>query len=97
MKSIEIYNIKNNNREKGMDSVDNQSDRVEAIETRIFTARCYILWGVFHRDKWKSASDRRVYCNGKPQTICIELKGKDRADALNNLDKQSDEFIEWWV
>ena len=61
-----------------------------------YTASCYILWGQYHRDKWKSSDDRRVYHSGQAQTICIDLTGIDQQDALSKLNTNAYEFIQWW-
>ncbi|WP_146662792.1 hypothetical protein [Anaerohalosphaera lusitana] len=83
----------------GLDDYDAAVQAEEEVLARImhtYTARCYILWGEYHRDKWRSPIDRRVYHNNKPQTICVALTGTDREDALSKLDTDAEEFIEWW-
>lgn len=99
MKSIEIYRRNKNIREKGMDGMDTALPPEIPEEfpmTNIFTARCYILWGEYHKRMWRSESDHRVYHEGKAKTICVELVGNSREEALTNLDTNKYEFIEWW-
>lgn len=85
--------------------IDEESAAIQAakeIEARYrpvehtYTARCYILWGEYHRSWWKSSDDRRVYHNGQAQTICVDLTGFDKQDALSKLDTSAYEFMEWW-
>ena len=99
MKSIEVYRRKVNNREKGSDSSDT-CDTAIAEQPRshvhTYTACCYLLWGTYHRSKWKSPDDRRIYDNGEAKSICVRLTGVNRRAALSKLDTNAYEFIEWW-
>lgn len=99
MKSIDVYAYIKNNRKKGvdgMDSVDNSEDLSMPHIEDIYFAKCYILWGQYHKDKWSSSNDRRIYHDGKAKTISVLLKGKDRDEALSKLDSDEYEFIRWW-
>jgi hypothetical protein len=99
MKSIEVYSNKINNRQKGMDSVDSTAipqSCQDKPKPRTYTALCYILWGTYHRSKWKSPQDKRVYHDGQAHSICISLTGINRREALSKLDTNAYEFIEWW-
>lgn len=99
MKSIEVYRHKVNNREKGSDGSD-ACDTANATQpcsdVHTYTANCYILWGIYHRNKWRSPDDRRVYHNDQAKSICVSLTGANRRDALLKLDTNAYEFIEWW-
>jgi hypothetical protein len=102
MKSIEIYRSKINIRQKGVDSMDSvdstpvPQSRQDQPKPRAYTALCYILWGTYHRAKWASPHDQRVYHDGLAKSICISLTGASRKDALSKLDTNAYEFIEWW-
>ncbi len=62
---------------------------------QIYVARCYILWGKYHRLQWKSEDDRRVYHNGRPQSICVGLRASNYQQAISKLNTDAYEFIEW--
>ncbi|MDD5457847.1 MAG: hypothetical protein PHF37_00415 [Phycisphaerae bacterium] len=99
MKSIDIYRRKKNNREKGGDSSDACDAAITAqpsSNVHTYTACCYLLWGTYHRHKWKNPNDHRVYDKGQAKTICVELVGIDKKDALSKLNTNAYEFIEWW-
>lgn len=99
MKSIEVYRRKINNREKGGDggdTCDTATTEQPRSNVHTYTAHCYILWGTYHRSKWKSPDDRRVYHDRQAQSICVRLTGITRRDALSKLDTNAYEFIEWW-
>lgn len=66
-----------------------ENDKVcdwQAMANPTFTAVCYLLWG----------SGERVIHDGTPKTICIELSGDSRQEALKKLDTRCYEFKEWW-
>lgn len=99
MKSIEVYRRKVNNREKGGDSgdtCDTATTEQPRSHVHTYTACCYLLWGTYHRSKWKSPDDRRIYDNGEAKSICVRLTGVNRQDALSKLDTNAYEFIKWW-
>jgi hypothetical protein len=82
-----------------MDSVDSTAipqSCQDKPKPRTYTALCYILWGTYHRSKWKSPQDKRVYHDGQAHSICISLTGINRREALSKLDTNAYEFIEWW-
>ena len=56
------------------------------LPERAYPAFVYIL------DK----NGRRVISGGKPATVCFDLKGETRKDALETLDKRSFEFKRWF-
>lgn len=66
------------------------------MEQQTYIAKCYILWGPYHREMWATPTERRVYCEGKAKTICVEMEGIDRAEALSKLKTNAYEFIQWW-
>lgn len=99
MKSIEVYREKINNRQKGSDGSDGQDKEPlppRRLDVHTYIAHCYILWGIYHRAKWKSPTDRRVYHNNQAKSIGISLTGTSRKDALLKLDTNAYEFSEWW-
>ena len=76
-----------------------ENDKVcnwQAIANPVHTAVCYILWGEYHKSRWKSPDDRRVYHNGQAQMICTNLPGDTKEEALKKLDTRCYEFKEWW-
>lgn len=86
-------------------SVDEESDAIQAVQDmedehspceHRYIARCYILWGKHHQDKWKSSDDHRVYSDGQAQVIGVDLAGIDKQDAISKLDTNTYEFMEWW-
>ncbi len=101
MKSIDIYACIKNNRKKGVDGMDgtdsvNNTEHLSELSMRnLYFAKCYILWGEYYKSSWKSSDDRRVYHDGKAQTICVRLKGADRDDALSKINNDEYEFIRW--
>ena len=96
MKSIDIYRRKKNNREKGGDGSDAAITAQPSSNVHTYTACCFLLWGTYHRHKWKNPNDHRVYDKGQAKTICVELVGIDKKDALSKLNTNAYEFIEWW-
>lgn len=102
MKSIEIYRSKINIRQNGVDSMDSVDSTAilescqDEPQTKTYTAHCYILWGTYHRSKWTSPQDRRIYHEGEAKSICISLTGVNRMEVLSKLDTNAYEFIEWW-
>ena len=68
----------------------------QAMAHPVYIADCYLLWGQYHQHQWKSTIDRRVYDGREAKTVCVELKGADRQDALSKFDTNAYEFIRWW-
>jgi hypothetical protein len=59
---------------------------MQALVTPEFNALCYLLDG----------RGKRI-CNAKgPVTVLRELKGQDKPQALQNLDRRFYEFKSWW-
>ncbi len=79
------------------DEIFNWRAMARDIANPLRVARCYMLWGIHHKNQWKSPDDRRIYNKGEPVVVYKELRGKTPEQALEKLDGKSYEFIEWWL
>ncbi|GEM_PF-3717858 len=79
------------------DQIFNWQAMAEDIANPLRVAKCYLLWGKFHKNRWASENDRRIYNKNKPVIVYKELRGKTPEQALEKLDTRAYEFIEWWL
>lgn len=81
---------------KHYDRILNWHAVAQSIANPVHVARCYMLWGRYHKRWWRSETDRRIYKAGKPVVVYRDLHGKTAEEALAGLDTEAYEFIEWW-